>query len=408
MNRRELFKCSILGQVLAGRLTNRQASLKLNLHIRQIQRLKKRYSIGGSAAIVHRSRGRPSGRAIPSELKDTISKLLFSRYSDFGATFAAEKLQEEFDITVSVEWLRKLQVELGLRKVKKRRSNSRFHPRRTRRPRRGELVQIDGSDHLWFEDRAPRCTLLSFIDDATSEVLFARFVPSESYQSYAEAMRDFFKNEGLPAAFYSDKHGVFWQTNKDARERGKLTTLGRNLKELKVEMICANSPQAKGRIERSFGTHQDRLVKEMRLTGIDDVESGNLFLESYLRKHNRKFSVPPAARESAFTPLDKGLDLNKARGRHETRKLSKDLSFQHERTLYQAINVKLPRRAAGSEVRIMKTVDGELEFTLGGKPLEVVPYCEYSSPQPTMDAKDISTATFGGKGHKPKRQHPWR
>jgi len=209
------------------------------------------------------------------------------------------------------------------------------HQMRERRPRWGELVQIDGSPHAWFEDRGPRCTLLVYIDDATSRIGHLQFVPAETTWTYMDATETYIRTHGKPVAFYSDKFSVFRVTAPHACSGTGQTQFGRALQELGIELICAHSPQAKGRVERANQTFQDRLVKELRLQGIDDMESANRFLPTYWADFNRRFAAPPREARDAHRPLLPGEDLSRIFTLQETRVLSKNLSLQYQNVLYQ-------------------------------------------------------------------------
>ena len=240
----------------------------------QTQRILKRYQDGGGAALIHKARG--ASNRINVGVRDYALELVRQNYRDFGPILATEALRHGLE--VSRETLRKWMVESGLWLSRKQRRS--FHQPRLRREHYGELIQIDGSEHRWFEDRADPCTLLVFIDDATSKLMQLRFVPSESTDSYFQALRGYLQSHGCPVAFYSDKHSVFRVLRRDPKGGQGMTQFGRALAELNIEILCANSSQAKGRVERVNRTLQDRLVKEMRLAGISDIDAGNDFLSN--------------------------------------------------------------------------------------------------------------------------------
>ena len=246
----------------------------LRLSIRQVKRIWRRYKLEGALGLVSRQRGQPSNNRMHDEKRRFIITLLYAHYHDFGPTLAQEKLTETHHIRVSVETIRKLMIVEKLwrpRRVKK----VRLHPMRQRRACLGELIQIDGSPHRWFEGRAPACTLLVFIDDATGRLMTLLFVPSETTFAYFEATRHYLLQHGKPIAFYGDRHSIFRVNTRNALSGTGLTQFGRVARDLGIEIICANTPQAKGRVERANQTLQDRLVKEMRLRGISSMEEGN-------------------------------------------------------------------------------------------------------------------------------------
>jgi transposase len=269
MSKRELNRIDVLARLDGGRLTTSAAADLMRLTRRQTHRLLKRYRDGGAPAIANRRRGRPSNNRLPDVVRDHAVALVREHYADFGPTLAAEKLAERHDLRVSRETLRGWMRQAGI--WLPRAERKRIQQPRHRREHLGELIQIDGSGHRWFEDRAPPCTLLVFIDDATSRLMELRFVPSESTFAYFDALKSYLHHHGKPVAFYSDKHSIFRVSKADAASGDGMTQFGRALSELNIEILCANTSQAKGRVERAHHTLQDRLVKELRLAGISTI-----------------------------------------------------------------------------------------------------------------------------------------
>ncbi len=228
----------------------------------------------GATSLVSKRRGQRSNHRVPDEIRDLAFGIVREPYGDFGPTFAAEKLRELHGCRISHETLRRWIFADGLWIDRWHRPPSPQQPRR-RRKCVGELVQIDGSEHAWFEDRAPMCSLLAFIDDATGRIMALRFVASESAFNYFRATRAYLEEHGKPVAFYSDNHGIFRVNTKGPAGGDRVTQFGRALTELNIDIIRANTPQAKGRVERAFGTLQDRLVKELRLGGIGTIDAAN-------------------------------------------------------------------------------------------------------------------------------------
>ena len=241
----------------------------------------KRYEAGGPAGLVSARRGRPSNNRLDEGLASRALALIQQRYSDFGPTLACEKLREVHGVSLSKETIRKLMTEASLWKARRQRA-AQIHQPRNRRACVGELIQIDGSDHAWFEERAEACTLLVYIDDATSRLMQLHFVPTESTFAYFEATRAYLERHGKPVAFYGDKASVFRCTQESAESGRGFTQFGRVLYELNIDSWCANSSQAKGRVERANLTLQDRLVKELRLRGISSQKAANAYAPRFV------------------------------------------------------------------------------------------------------------------------------
>lgn len=263
MSDKELDRMQVLRDLSTKQITVSEAAGLMRLTRRQVFRLAKCYRQDGPAALVSRRRGRPSNRSHPTAVRAEALALIKANYADFGPTLAAEKLAERHGLRLGVETLRQWMRAEGIWTDRQQRLSRVYQPR-YRRASMGELIQIDGSEHWWFEDRGPQCTLLAFVDDATSRIMHARFVATESTFDYFRATRAYLEHYGKPVAFYSDKHAIFRVNSKEARGGDGMTQFGRALDELTIEIICANAPQSKGRVERCFGTLQDRLVKELR------------------------------------------------------------------------------------------------------------------------------------------------
>ena len=257
ISKQEFSRLEVLLRVQSGGLRVADACELIGLQQHQVFRLLHGLKQDGAASLLSKHRGKPSNHRLPAEVRTLALSIVRERYADFGPTLAAEKLAEHHGCTVSHETLRGWMIAAGLWQDRRHRLPSPHQPRR-RRDCLGELVQIDGSEHAWFEDRAPKCTLLGFIDDATSRLQKLRFVASESAFDYFRTTRAYLEEHGKPVAFYSDKHGIFRVNSKDAVGGEGVTQFGRALLALNIDIICANSPQAKGRVERAFGTLQDR------------------------------------------------------------------------------------------------------------------------------------------------------
>jgi transposase len=380
MSHKELDRVGVIRKVVDGVLVQREAALQLGLSVRQVKRLVRAFRAEGPKGLVSRHRGRPSNNRIDASLRDHFIELVRTYYHDFGPTLAHEKLTEQHGFSYSVETLRAWMIAEGLWQPRRRHQAS-IHQRRPRRPCRGELVQIDGSPHAWFEDRGPECCLIVFIDDATSELGALRFVPTETTQAYMETLEDYLLAHGRPVALYSDCHSIFRVNNPD--REGELTQFSRALKTLDIGAIHANTPQAKGRVERANQTLQDRLVKELRLRGISDIDAANAFLPEFIADYNRRFAKPPQCPTDAHRPiLHDASELALIFSIHHPRKLSKNLTCQFQNREYQITGKGKGYRLRGSPVTLCEGFDGSLTILSNGQPLSVSAY--ELTPFPTL------------------------
>ena len=286
ISRREVNRALVVQQVVQRHIRQREAASRLGVSIRQIKRLVQRWRVEGPLGLVCRRRGRRPNNAFSPAMRQKILDLARRHDADFGPTLAAEKLAERHGHALSAETLRQWMLAEGLRQARSRRVAS-IHPRRPRRARRGELLQLDGSPHDGLEERGPRCTLIVFIDDATGALLALRLVPAETTQAYMETLRGLLQQHGRPVALYSDRHSIFRVNHPD--HESETTQFTPALQTLDIQPIHARSPQAKGRVERANQTLQDRLVKEFRLQGICDLEAANAFLPRLIADFNRRY-----------------------------------------------------------------------------------------------------------------------
>ena len=360
MSAGEISRFDTLMRVDRRELRIEDAMALLGLARRQVFRLLARLRADGPAGLISRKRGRPSNRRFDDAFRARVIAIVCERYADFGPTLAAEYLAEEHAITISHESLRKLMIEAGLW-TSKRARRAQIHQMRDRRGRRGELFQVDGSDHDWFEGRGPRCSLLVYIDDATSELMHLEMAESESAFSYMRATTAYIRRHGKPVALYSDKHGAFRNNNATADGDG-MTHLGRALKALDIEIICANSPQAKGRVERANGTLQDRLVKTMRLAGISSIAEANAFLPSYMARHNKRFACPPRDPQDAHRTLAPRDDVDAVMVWKDERSVTKSLAIHHNKAMFILDPTPLARSLAGKRVHVCEYPDGRIEI----------------------------------------------
>ncbi|HET6655663.1 MAG TPA: ISNCY family transposase [Gammaproteobacteria bacterium] len=412
MSHRELDRLRVVEAVVERQLTQARAAQQLGLSVRQVKRLARRLRAEGPAGLVSRQRGRPSNNRIEAAVRAEYLALVRTRYPDFGPTFAHEKLVEQHDFRHSVETLRQWMIEDGLWRAKARRY-ARAYPIRERRPCRGELVQIDGSPHDWFEGRAPRCTLIVFIDDATGELMALRFVRAETTAAYMTILGGYLAEHGRPLCLYSDRHSIF--RGVQPGHEGDLTQFGRALKMLDIEAIHARTPQAKGRVERANQTLQDRLIKEMRLAGIGSMADANAWLPGFIDDFNRRFAVTPHHPEDAHRPvLHDETALARILCLHHTRTLSKNLTLQVNNRLYQVHTRTAAHRLRHARVTVCEAFDGTITLLCQGKVLNYSCWSR-TPPTPTADSKDlndqvdqIKRVKTRGRSRKPASNHPWR
>ena len=368
MSTKELGRLEVIGRVLERRLTQRKAAEQLGLSLRQVERLCRAYRSDGASGLVSRKRGRRSNRKLAAAFRERVVDLVRSRYSDFGPTLAWEKLTEQHGFELSRETLRRRMIDGGLWTPRSRRRQRAYQPRR-RRSCFGELVQIDGCEHAWFEDRGPKSTLLVYVDDATSRLMALRFVASESAFDYFASTRAYLDDHGKPVAFYSDQASVFRVGASDAARGTGITQFGRALSELNIDIICANTPQAKGRVERAHLTLQDRLVKELRLLSISTPEAGNAYLPLFQADYNRRFGREPVSRHDAHRPVRDDEDLASIFTWQEQRKISKNLTLQYRRVTYLVEPGPETLPLAGERCRVHEHEDGRIEVRHANKPL---------------------------------------
>jgi hypothetical protein len=389
LSEKEMDRLCVLRQVNDRQITQEEAGQRLNLSSRQIRRLLKQVGQSGFQGIKRRKV--VGNRSFPNEFKTSVMAVVKATYADFGPTFASEKLLERQGLRVNRETLRQWMIEAGLWKKRVRKA-ARIHQSRERRPRFGELVQIDGSHHDWFEGRAPSCCLLVFIDDATSKILSMVFEPSETTQGYFRCLERHLKTYGRPLAYYSDKHTIFKTTRKDCVD-GRLsdTQVHRALRELQIELICAHSSQAKGRVERANQTLQDRLIKEMRLRQISSIEEGNAYLNTFLDQHNKRFAVKAENAIDAHRPLYHDLEaLKRILSIQSTRKVTKNLEFSHNCNLYQIQRPGGGYHLRNAAVTVCEYTDGTVGVFYKNEALQYKVKAQSTKQPPTLDTKEIN------------------
>ena len=400
MSVKELRRVHVIRQTRERKLTQVEAATLLGLTPRHIRRLLARVEQAGDQGLAHRGRGKPSNRRISERVKTKALKLYENQYGDFGPTLAAEQLAKRHGITLSDETLRGWLLAKGTTHFQRRKRPHRAW--RERRAHVGELIQLDGAHHDWFEGRGPRCVLMAYIDDASSRV-YARFYAYEGTIPAMDSFTRYVMQYGVPLAIYADKHTTYQSPvppTVDEQLAGVTPTsqFGRALGELGVELIPAHSPQAKGRVERLFKTFQDRVIKEMRLADVSTREAANQFLKGYLSIYNQRFTVQPTQVADLHRPRPTSRDLDRSLCIKTTRCLRKDFTIAHQGGLYQIHEtIRAPR------VLVEEPVDGTMRITHQGRALDF--HAITSRPMKAAEAKTV---------HRPRRpvtprpDHPWR
>jgi transposase len=358
MSTKEARRIQVIYSVINGHILQQEAANILSISCRQVRRSIKRVKEEGDIALVHRSRGKPSNRAMPDKIKEEALKLCNTTYQGFGPTLAAETLFEMNKIQIHSDTLRRWFIESAI-EYKKRKSKK----HRCWRPRKecfGQMNQLDGSHHAWFEDRGPKCVLMGHVDDATSRV-YANFYDYEGTIPAMDSFKRYIRRYGIPQSVYLDKHSTYKSTAKPTLEdelnnAKALSQFERALTELGVEVIHADSPQAKGRVERSFKTHQDRLIKQMRLRDISNIKDANEFLHSYyIPNHNRKFAVIAKDKANLHMPIPKHINLDRVFCIKNKACLRNDFTVQYNNKFYQILDT-----TRAKEVTIEDRLNGRL------------------------------------------------
>jgi transposase len=410
MNQKERERLKVIIRFEEGSLNQDIAARQLRIGVRQLQRLIHEYRKHGEKTLVSKRRGRRGNYSFSENHRKQIAMVITQNYPDFGPTFAHEKLVEKHGIVASISSVRNIMVENKIWVPKKVKA-LKIHQRRAPRECYGELEQMDGSYHDWFEGRAPECCLIVVIDDATSRLMWLQFVKWESCFGYFKAIKEYIKKYGKPLSIYTDRLAVF-ETTRKTDKNYKDTQVHRALTTLGIDLILAGSPQAKGRVERVNGTLQDRLIKEMRLARISSMEEGNAFLPSYIEKHNKKFAKKPRSSIDAHTNIKTDSNLENVLCLHHERKISKDLMISFEGETYQILEPKHKHRLSGKKVLILEKEGEDLEFIFNHRLLNVKIYKELPRENPS---KKTLTVDFSEPIVLPKLKsgehrgyHPWR
>jgi transposase len=406
MSKKELTRLEVMQRLTEKRLKQREAGEILGVSERHVRRLYSAYRQEGEKGLISKRRGKASNHRLGAEVEVKVRDLIYERYEDFGPTLAHEKLTEVHGLKLSRESVRRIMIEEGIWKPRKVKRPP-VHQMRERRACVGELVQIDGSPHAWFEDRGPKCTLLVFIDDATGQLGELWFVPQETFFGYGEAVRHYLQRYGRPVAFYSDKHGIF-RVNQP-RPLGLtsgMTQFERAMQELDIQVLCAHSPQAKGRVERANQTLQDRLVKELRLLGISDIDTANAYLPEFRQDFNRRFAVVPRSHHDAHRPLLPNHELDLILSHHETRTITKNLTVHYNNVIYQIQTNRPSYALRKAQVIVCENAKGDIAILYKHKPLDFTTY-----RKPIRQSQLVNTKTVDHiikSPHRPAKDHPWR
>jgi transposase len=416
MSQQEAVRGQVMELLKECKVDQKEAARRLDVSVRQIRRIAKQYRTSGLSGLISKKRGMPSNRRMTEATRLLATEAISAHYADFGPTLTCEKLHERHGITLSVESTRKLMMTAGFWKPR-RGAKVCVHPMRERRARLGEMIQIDGSPHDWFEGRGDYCTLLVFIDDATGRLMQLRFVPTETTLGYMHALHDHIAAHGLPAALYSDKHSIFRINAKEADSDAE-TQFSRAARELGIECIHANSPQAKGRVERANQTLQDRLIKEMRLAGINNMAEANVWLPDYISDYNQRFAVVPKDPHDAHLPyLNTAESLVQILSVQVAKKLSKNLSFQHEGQLIQVATTGNGLGLRAANVTLCQHFNGTQELIWRKRKMAFTVMSKAQKQEAEVDGKTVNARVDKAlakrkmtqkTGHKPAANHPWR
>lgn len=410
VSQRDLDRLRVIREVLSKRLKQKQAAKQLGISTRQVRKLCRRVQQQGSRGIVHRLRGRRSNHQLGQGLLEKALQLVEVRYGDFGPTLANEKLHQVHGIRLSTSTLRKGMMQAGI--WRSRRQRVRHRSWRERRACLGELVQLDGSMHRWFEERAPSCVFIAYIDDATSQTLYGEFVTSEDTLTLLRTTRSYLQRQGRPVSFYVDQDSIF-KINRQAtveeqlRDCQPMTQFSRAMEELGIQLIAAHSPQAKGRVERLFGTLQDRLVKELRLGRISTLEEANRFLwDQFLPAHNARFGVEPRNPNNAHRPLRAGQSLERILCLRSARTVMNDFTIRFQNRWFQLIDQQPIRVSPKDKVEVETRLDGSTHLRLKGRYLNFQLLAHRPAVVP-VSSKPRGVSR-GQKRYKPAATHPWR
>lgn len=415
LTEQEQGKAAILALAIEGKITNDQAAKQLRLSVRQVQRAKAAIRIDGIASVIHGLKGKAGNHRIKGKIKQESLRVIKEKYSDFKPTFATEKLGENHNIHISYGTTRLWMMEEGLWKARKQRKIN-YRSWRQRKDYFGELEQFDGSYHYWFENRfidrkgdPIEVCLLAAIDDATGKITKAAFMANEGIIAVFTFWKEYLEENGKPIAIYLDKFSTYKINHKAAVDnKDLLTQFQRAMRQLDINPIPANSPQAKGRIERLFGTLQDRLVKELRLAKISNPTDGNRFLkEIFITKFNEKFAVIPTKEGDVHRslPTDEKTYLQHIFSIHNTRRVNFDFTIQFKNNWYQLTEIQPTTVRALMVVLVETWLDGSVHLILNNHELDYILLPEKPKKQRIKQPVILTTHTLN---YKPPPSHPWK
>ena len=366
MSDKEIQRLAVLQDVQDQRITQVRAAEILNLSTRQITRLLCKFNQDGILSLVHASRGQPGHRRHDDVMKSKCLSIISEHLLGFGPTLAHEKLASMFDLHIPIETVRRWMTANDLWIPRAKRQKRPYQPRYNR-DCFGELIQIDGSYHDWFEGRAGKCCLLVYIDDATGKLLHLRFCQAETTFDYMLSTRAYIEQYGKPVAFYSDKHSVF-RVNQKSSQNSQITQFGRILNKLNIDIIFANSPQAKGRVERANRTLQDRLIKEMRLENISSIEEANKWLPCFIEQFNQKFGKCARNSKNLHRSLTESkAELDDIFTWQELRKVTKSLTITYDKCVYILEANEFNQKLVGQYISFLEYPDGTVAIMHEGR-----------------------------------------
>jgi transposase len=415
LNRKEQARLMVLNEMEKGKVKGREAAGILGLSLRQVRRLIAAYRLKGARALAHGNRGRLPVNMHDDALRKRILELASGKYAGVNHQHFTDLLAEREGICLSRASVRRILIGGGIKSPRKRRP-PKHRSRRERYPQEGMLLQIDGSPHNWLGSRGPKLCLIGAIDDATGKVPFATFREQEDSHGYFILLREIVTRCGIPLAIYHDRHSIFVPPADELKRetiqeqldgKSKLTQFGRLMKELEITSISALSPQAKGRIERLWNTFQDRLVSELRISGISTREEANHFLESFLKRYNAKFAVPPGQEGSSFRPA-KSLEMEKLFCFKYCRVVSIDNVVRFKAQRIQILPSLKRLSHARCSIEVHEQIDGSLKICYQGQYLDTrpAPVEATTARQPVMNG--ANTSSQPPRLGIPSPSHPWR